>query len=89
VLYWSDGLSSLATSLSMTVKLLKGRVDVTALSQFQEVEAELELLWFGCNAALMEDQVEALWILACPASDLLVLHVFPLVSCGTTNGVGE
>jgi hypothetical protein len=33
----------------------------TALLHFSELEAELELRGSGCNANLMEDQVDALW----------------------------
>jgi hypothetical protein len=72
--------SSLVASLSTSVELLEGQVDamatngvcywtrsalVTALLHF------LELLGSGCNMALREDQVNALWALACPASDFL------------------
>jgi hypothetical protein len=62
---------------------------VTALLHFLELEAELELLGTGHNVALMEDQVDALWILARSASDLLVSHVLPLVTRGPPYGAGE
>jgi hypothetical protein len=55
---------------------------VAALSHFPELEAKLELLGSVRNAALMEDQVDALQALACPASDLLALHVLPLAARG-------
>jgi hypothetical protein len=76
---WADGSSSLAASMSMATALLEGHVDaiianvvhwqtqsmlVTTLSHLPELEAELELLRSSYNTALMEDQVDALWILA-------------------------
>jgi hypothetical protein len=37
----------------------------------------------------MEDQVDALWILVRPTSDLLLLHVIPSVAHDLTNGTRE
>jgi hypothetical protein len=62
---------------------------VTALSYIPELKAELELLGSRCNAALAEDQVDALWILACPASDLLVQHILPSIARDIPDGAGE
>jgi hypothetical protein len=61
----------------------------TFLSCFSELETELELLGFGRNANLMEDQVDALWTMA--HQDLESLASFnPLpVTRGSPNGVGE
>jgi hypothetical protein len=99
-----DGSSSLTASLSIAAELLEGLVDVVTtnkvrwgtrsalvdtLSHFPELEAELEILRFGRNTALMEDQVDALWILACPATDLLASHILPSVARGTVDGAGE
>jgi hypothetical protein len=104
VLENTDGLSSLAASLSTVVELLEGRVDavttnrvrwgtrsvlVTALSHFPEPEAELELLGSGRNAVLMEDHVDALWILACPASGLLASYILFSVARSPLDGAGE
>jgi hypothetical protein len=104
VLGRADGPSSHAASLSTVVELLEGQVDavvtngvrwgtrsvlVAALSHFLELDAKLELLRSGHNAALMEDQVDALWILARPASDLLASHVLPSVAHGRPNGAGK
>jgi hypothetical protein len=50
---------------------------VTALLYFPELEAELEVLRSRCNMNLTEDQVDALWIRACLASDSLASHVLP------------
>jgi hypothetical protein len=61
---------------------------VVALSHFPELEAEIELLRSGHNAALTEDQVDALWILACLASDLLASHALPSVAHGIPDGAG-
>jgi hypothetical protein len=67
--------SSLAASLSTVVELLKGRINtvaangvhwgtwsalVAALSDFPELEIEMELLESGCNANLTDDQTDAL-----------------------------
>jgi hypothetical protein len=98
------GTSSLATSLSSAVELIEDCVDAAAtnrvcwgggsalstfLSCFSELETELELLGFGRNANLMEDQVDALWTMA--HQDLESLASFnPLpVTRGSPNGVGE
>jgi hypothetical protein len=62
---------------------------VTALSHFSELEAKLELLGSSSNAALMEDHVDALWILARLASDLLASHILPLIACAPPYGAGE
>jgi hypothetical protein len=62
---------------------------VNALSHFPELEAELELLGSGCNTTLIEDQVDALWALACPTSNLLASHVLPSVARGSPDGARE
>jgi hypothetical protein len=62
---------------------------VATLLHFPELEAELELLGFGCNMALMEDQVDTLWILARLTSDLLASYVLPSVAHGPPDGAGE
>jgi hypothetical protein len=41
------------------------------------------------NAVLTKDQVDALWILARPSSDLLASHVLPSVALDPPNGMGE
>jgi hypothetical protein len=104
VVDWTVGPSSLAASLSTTTELLEGQVDaaaangvywgtrsalVTALSQFLELEAELELLGSGHNTTLTEDQVDALWILTHSASDLLALHILPSIVRCPPDGVEE
>jgi hypothetical protein len=86
------------------VELLEGQVDaaaangihwgtqsflVAALSYFLELEAKLELLRSGRNAAQTEDQVDALWILARLTSDLLVSYMHPSVAHGPPDGTGE
>jgi hypothetical protein len=96
--------SSLAASMSMVAELFKGRFDamttngvhwgtrstlITTLLHFLELEVELELLGSGHNAALTEDQVDTLWLLAHRISDLLALHVLPLVARGPPDGAGE
>jgi hypothetical protein len=62
---------------------------VTALSHFLELEPQLELLGSVRNTALMEDQVDALLALACPALDLLASHFLPSAAHGPRHGVGE
>jgi hypothetical protein len=100
----ANGLSSMATSLSTPVELLEGRVDATvtnkvrwgtrsalvfALSHILELDAELELLGSGRNTTLMEDQVDALWIMARSALNLLASHILPSVAHSTPDGTGE
>jgi hypothetical protein len=100
----ADGSSSLPASLSTAVELHEGQVDamaakrvrwgtrsalVIALSYCPELEVKLELLGSGRNAALIEDQVDALWVLARLALDLLASHVLPSVAHDTPNGTGE
>jgi hypothetical protein len=62
---------------------------IATLSHFLELEAELELLESRHNAVLTKDQVDALWILARPSSDLLASHVLPSVALDPPNGMGE
>jgi hypothetical protein len=100
VLDKADMTSSLAVSLSMVVELLEARVDiaatngvhwgtrsvvVAALSHF----LELEMLMSGRNAVLTEDQVDALWILARLASNLLASYVLPSVAHNPPGGAGS
>jgi hypothetical protein len=104
VLGRADRPSSQVASLSTVAELLKAWVDavvanrvhwgtrsllVTALSYFLELDAKLELLGLGRNTALMEDQVDALWILARLASDLIASHILPSVAHDRPNGTGE
>jgi hypothetical protein len=44
---------------------------VAALSQFPELKSELELLGFGRNTNLTDNQADALWPLGSAASDSL------------------
>jgi hypothetical protein len=96
----ANGPSSLAASLSAVVELLEDRVNAVAanrvrwglvatLSHYLKLEAELELLGSRCNMALTEDQVDALWILARPALNLLESHVLPSVARNPPDGAGE
>jgi hypothetical protein len=62
---------------------------VTTLSHFLELEAELELLRSERNVGLTEDWVDALWILARLASDLLASHILPSVAHDPLDGAGE
>jgi hypothetical protein len=87
-----NGPSSLAASLSMVAELLESRVNtaatngvhwgtqsalVAALLHFPELKSELELLGFGQNADLTDDQADALWPLVRAASDSLASLVPP------------
>jgi hypothetical protein len=75
VLESADETSSLAVSLSSVAELLEGGIDFTAanrvcwgtqsalvaaLLHFLELGTELRLLGSGCNADLVEHQVDAL-----------------------------
>jgi hypothetical protein len=81
-----DGPSSLVMSLPIVVEEVEGRINtmatngvrwgtrftlVAALSHFLELKSELELLRFGRNADLSDDQMDALWPLVSVASDSL------------------
>jgi hypothetical protein len=96
----ANGPSSLVASLSAVAELLEDRVNAVAangvrwglvatLSHFLKLEAELELLGSRCNMALTEDQVDALWILARLALNLLESHVLPSVARNPPDGAGE
>jgi hypothetical protein len=100
----ADEPSSLTVSLSMTVVLLKGRIDaatangvrwgtrsalVAALLHFSELKFELELLGSGHNVDLTEDQANALWTRVRAASNSLASHVPPSVACNPLDGAGE
>jgi hypothetical protein len=99
-----NGPFSLAASLPMLAELLEDRVDttaanvgrwgtqsmlVTALSHFPELESVVELLWFGRNMVWMEDRLDALWILARLALELLASYVLPSVTHNPPDGMGE
>jgi hypothetical protein len=62
---------------------------VAAVSLFPKLDAELEVLWSGCSAGLMEDKVDALWTRVRTASDSLVLHIPSSVARNPHDGVGE
>jgi hypothetical protein len=62
---------------------------VATLSQFLELKSDLELLRSGCNAVMTEDQADALWTWVCLASDSLVSHISPLITCNPPNDAGE
>jgi hypothetical protein len=59
------------------------------LLHFSELGSELELLGFGRNANLMEDQVDAPWTQVCPALDLLASYVPPSATHSSPNDAGE
>jgi hypothetical protein len=59
------------------------------LSPVSELGAEQELLGSRRNTDLTEDEVDALWAQACPASDSLVLYVPPSVAHNSPDGTGE
>jgi hypothetical protein len=88
----------------MIVELLKGQVSVAVinrvlwgtrstfvaiLSNFWELESELELFRSGHNVNLTEDQADALWPWVRVASDSLALHIPPSVAHNPPNGMGE
>jgi hypothetical protein len=100
----ADEPSNLAACLSVRVELLEGWVDATianqihwgtqlvlvaALSHFLKLEAKLELLRSTCNTILKEDQLDTLWILACPTSDSLALDILPSVTHSPPDGTRE
>jgi hypothetical protein len=99
-----DKTSSLAVSLSSATDLIEGHVNAAAaneahwgarlaliatLSQFPELEHELELLGSRHNVDLTESQMEALWIRTCQASKSLSLSVFPSVARNSPDDADE
>jgi hypothetical protein len=95
------GPSSLSSSLSTAAELLEARIDavdtndihwgtqsvlVATLSHLPEWGPELKLLRSGCNTILTEDQVDAFWTQARPASDSLASYVIPLVGHNSPDG---
>jgi hypothetical protein len=91
-------------SLSMVAELLEGRIDtatanpicwgtrsalVATLSHFPELKSELELLGFGQNADLTDDQADALWPLVSVASDSLTSLVPSSITHDPPNDAGE
>jgi hypothetical protein len=100
----ADGLSSLATSLSMVAELLEGRTDtvstngvcwgtqstlVAALLHFLELKFELELHGFGRNADLTDDQLNALWPVVSVTSDSPESLVPSSIVCNPPDDVVE
>jgi hypothetical protein len=99
-----DGSSSLATSMSVVVERLEGRIDTVAInrvrwgyrfaliaivSHFSELDADLQVLGYGHSVGLTEDMVDVLWFYVRVAADSLASHVPPLVACNPPDSVGE
>jgi hypothetical protein len=99
----TDGLSSLAASMSTVVELLEGRIDaaaangvhwgshsalVAAVSHFLELKSELALLGSRRNADLTKHEADALWTRVHVASHLLASYVPSSVARGPPNGAG-
>jgi hypothetical protein len=99
----ADGPSSLAVSLSTATKLFEGRINTVAangvscgrsallatMSQFPELEADLEVLVSGCSVGLTEDKADALWTRVRVASDSLASHVPSSVCSWPTQSGGS
>jgi hypothetical protein len=100
----TDGPSSLAASICTAVDLLESRIEaattngirwvfcsalVAIVSHLTELMSKLELLMFGRNADLTEDEVDALWTRVRAASDSLASYVPSSITCSPPNGVGE
>jgi hypothetical protein len=83
--------------------VLEDRIDVTAangvcwdtrsalaaaLSHFIELGTELALLGSRRNTDLTDDDVDALWTQACPASDSLTSYVPLSIAYNPPDGVG-
>jgi hypothetical protein len=100
VLGSADGLSSLAASMSMSVELLEGQIDVVAAKGFccgsrsVLVAAvshfpQLEVLGSSRNADLTEDEADALWTWVRAAADSLASYVPSLIVRNPLDGEGE
>jgi hypothetical protein len=100
----ADGPSSLATSISTTGELLKGRINATAAKgvcwgshsvmvatvlHFAALRSELELLGSGRTTDLTEDQADALWTRVHTASDLMESYVPSSIAHFPPDGMGE
>jgi hypothetical protein len=100
----SNEASSLPVSLSSATDLIEGRVNATAtnkvhggggglalttaLSHFPELEPEVELLGYGCNADLTKGQLDAHWTQTHQASESLSLRIPPSLVCNSPDGTG-
>jgi hypothetical protein len=82
----ADGPSSLATSMSMVAKQLKSRIEPTTSN---ELDVDLEVLRFGRNAGLTEDEVDALRSRVRVAANSLTSHVLSSVARNPPDGAGE
>jgi hypothetical protein len=89
--------SSLVASLAMVAEEVENRINtmtangvwwgtryalVAVMSHFPELEPKLELLGYGRDADLSDDQVDAIWPLVSIASDLLVSLIPSLLARG-------
>jgi hypothetical protein len=96
--------SLMGESMSAVMEQLEGQIDgvlangvhwgshsalVAMVSHFTELDADLEVLGSGCNAGLIEDEVNDLWSRVCAAADLLALHVPSLVACNPPDSARE
>jgi hypothetical protein len=96
--------SLLATSLSAVAVRLEGWIDavatnrvrwgscsafVTAVSHFLELATDLEVLGYGRNAGIAEDEVDALWSQVREAADWLASHIPPLVAQNPPDSARE
>jgi hypothetical protein len=99
-----DGLSSLATSMSVVADWLMGRIGAATanvvcwgscsaffatMSHFLELDADLEVLGSRHNAGLMEVEVDALWSRVHAAMDSLASHVPSLVAHNPPDSARE
>jgi hypothetical protein len=98
------GSSLMATSLSAITEQLEGRIDAAAtnmvrwgsrsallavVSDFPELDADLEVLGSKCNAGQTEDEVNALWSQVRAAADSLASHVPSSVAGSPRDSMGE
>jgi hypothetical protein len=98
-----DGSSSLVTSMPAVVERLEGQIDTVAtngvrwgsrfslvafVSQFSELDADLEVLGSRRNVGLTEGEVDALWSRVRAARDSLASHVHSLVACNPPDKAG-
>jgi hypothetical protein len=62
---------------------------VAAISHFPKLDTDLDVLGFGRNARLMEDEADAIWSRVRVALDSLVSHVPSSVTHNPPDGAGE
>jgi hypothetical protein len=62
---------------------------VATVLLFPELDVDLEVLSYGRNVGLTEDEVDALWSWVRATVDSLTSHIPPSTSCNPPDNAGE